>query len=85
MCIALPHRVLRVDGDVALIEQDAQPCAVSLLLLAETVEVGDYLLLQAGGFAVARLDAATAQQRLREARALLAAGGEAAFDRLGTE
>jgi hydrogenase expression/formation protein HypC len=83
MCIALPHRVLRVDGDVALVEHEAARCEVSLLLLVDEVAVGDYLLLHTGGFAVARLDAQTAQQRLREARELLTAGGAAAFARLG--
>ncbi len=84
MCIALPHRVVRVTGDVALIARDdGDPVEVSLLLLGESVAPGDYLLLQAGGFAMARLDADTARQRLRDARVLFAAGGEAAFNALG--
>lgn len=84
MCIALPHRVLRVAGDVALIERDdGETVEVSLLLLGECVAPGDYLLIQAGGFAMERLDADTAQQRLRDAHALFAAGGDAAFERLG--
>ncbi len=83
MCIALPHRVLALQGQSALVEVGAGTQEVSLLLLTEEVAAGDYLLVQAGGFAFARLDAEDALRNLREAHALLEAGGEPAFRDLG--
>jgi hydrogenase expression/formation protein HypC len=44
---------------------------VSLMLLDEPVAVGDYLLVQAGGFAFERVDAVRAQEALATMRQLL--------------
>ena len=47
MCLAIPHRVLRIDGERAEIEWDGEPrwvAAGGLLGLA----VGDYVLVHAG-------------------------------------
>lgn len=64
MCLAAPSRVLSVAQGMATTECFGQRREVSLLLLDELVAVGDYLLVQAGGFAFERMDAARAQAAL---------------------
>lgn len=50
---------------------------VSLLLMNEDVAVGDYLLIQAGGFAFERVDPARAEEALAMMRELMEQGGDA--------
>ncbi|MEI7538212.1 MAG: HypC/HybG/HupF family hydrogenase formation chaperone [Comamonadaceae bacterium] len=67
MCLAAPSRVLEVHDGMALTECFGQRRQVSLLLLEEDVVVGDYVLIQAGGFAFERVE----PQRARESLALM--------------
>ena len=67
MCLAAPSLVVEVRDGVALTECFGQRREVSLLLLDEQVVAGDYLLIQAGGFAFERVE----PQRAREALALM--------------
>ncbi len=67
MCLAAPSRVLEVHDGMALTECFGQRRQVSLLLLEEDVVVGDYVLIQAGGFAFERLE----PERARESLALM--------------
>lgn len=67
MCLAAPSRVLEVSDGTALTECFGQLREVSLLLMNEDVAVGDYLLIQAGGFAFERVE----PERAREALALI--------------
>jgi hydrogenase expression/formation protein HypC len=56
MCIAIPARVLEVCGMNARVERYGERLEVSLLLLAdEEVAPGDYLILQAGAWAVEKI------------------------------
>ena len=64
MCIAVPRKVLSVDGLVAEVETDAGRQSVSLTLMSEPVAVGDYVTLQAGRYVVGRMDAEEARLRL---------------------
>lgn len=64
MCLAAPSRVLEVREDTALTECFGQLREVSLLLLSEEIRVGDYLLIQAGGFAFERVEAEHAEEAL---------------------
>ncbi|MGL5283310.1 MAG: HypC/HybG/HupF family hydrogenase formation chaperone, partial [Plesiomonas shigelloides] len=57
MCIGIPSRVLSVNGQLACVDSFGQQREVSLLLLDEPVNVGDYLLVQVGGFAASRMSA----------------------------
>jgi hydrogenase expression/formation protein HypC len=50
---------------------------VSLLLMNEDVAVGDYLLIQAGGFAFERVEAERAEEALALMRELMEQGGDA--------
>ncbi|MDO8931207.1 MAG: HypC/HybG/HupF family hydrogenase formation chaperone [Rhodocyclaceae bacterium] len=64
MCLAAPSKVIEVRDGIALTECFGRQREVSLLLLDEEVAVGDYLLIQAGGFAFERVDAARAEEFL---------------------
>jgi len=71
MCLAAPSRVVAVAGETACVECFGRQRTVSLMLLDEPVAVGDYLLVQAGGFAFERIDAERAQEALATMRQLL--------------
>lgn len=77
MCLAAPSRVIEVRGGMALTECFGQTREVSLLLLSEDVAVGDYLLIQAGGFAFERVDCARAEEALALMQELMAQGDDA--------
>lgn len=64
MCLAAPSKVLEVRDGIALTECFGQQREVSLLLLDEDVAVGDYLLIQAGGFAFERVEPERAEESL---------------------
>lgn len=64
MCIAIPREVLSIDGLVAEVAAEDGPRTVILSLLSETVAVGDYVTLQAGRYAVSRMDPEEARLRL---------------------
>ena len=80
MCLAVPSRVVAVAGLVATVEAFGSRREVSLMLMAEEVAVGDYLLVQAGGFAFERLEAERAEDSLALMREILK-GESAARDR----
>ena len=77
MCLAAPSRVLELRDGMAVTECFGQQREVSLLLMNEEVAVGDYLLIQAGGFAFERVEAARAEEALALMRELLEQGGDA--------
>jgi hydrogenase expression/formation protein HypC len=71
MCIAIPSRVIATDGLVATVECFGQQRQVNLMLMAEPVALGEYLLIQAGGFAYEKVDAARAHEALELFRQIL--------------
>ncbi len=77
MCLAAPSRVIEVREGMAVTECFGQRREVSLLLLNEDVAVGDYLLIQAGGFAFERVEPARAAEALALMRELMEQGGDA--------
>lgn len=76
MCLAVPSKVIELDGDMATVEAFGETRQVSLLLMPEEVSLGDYLLIQAGGFAFERVDAERAADSLRAMRELMELGSE---------
>ena len=64
MCLGVPMQVVSVVDDVAIAEIDGVRREASLLMLAEPVAVGEYLIVHAG-FAIARIDAEEAEETLR--------------------
>ncbi len=58
MCLAIPAKVISVDGTTALVSIEDVEYKASLLLL-DDVNPGDYIMLHAG-FAIEKVDAAEA-------------------------
>ncbi|MCK9388948.1 MAG: HypC/HybG/HupF family hydrogenase formation chaperone [Sulfuritalea sp.] len=77
MCLAAPSRVIEVRDGTAITECFGQTREVSLLLLGDEVAVGDYLLIQAGGFAFERVETERAEEALALMQELMAEGGDA--------
>lgn len=71
MCIAIPGRVISISEDnMALIEVFGSKREVSLDLLDEPVNVGDYLVCHAG-YAIQRLDEDVALEKLAFLREII--------------
>ncbi len=62
MCLAIPMRLIEIDGAAGVAEVDGVTRQVRLDLLPE-VAIGDYVLIHAG-LAIARLDAEQAEETL---------------------
>jgi len=54
MCLAVPMKIIKVDGDEGTVEIDGVKRSVNISLL-ENVNKGDYVIVHAG-FAIERLD-----------------------------
>lgn len=65
MCIAIPSKVLQVDGMIATVERFGERLTVSLAALPETPQPGDYLIIMGGRHAVELLDPESAVETLR--------------------
>ena len=67
MCVGVPMQVVSIDGDEALAEIDGVRRTASLMLLADEVQVGDFVIVHAG-FAISRLDETEARETLEMMR-----------------
>ena len=74
MCLALPSRVVAIDGLIATVEAEGEQRKVNLMLLDEEIALGDYLLIQAGGIAFERVDQERAEETLRLMQDIAARG-----------
>lgn len=63
MCLAVPTKVLALEGNVATVDVQGVRARVRLDALGEEVALGDYLLVHAG-FAIRRLDPQDAAETL---------------------
>ena len=64
MCLGVPMKIVSRVGDDIVAEVDGVQKEASVILLADEVEVGDYIIVHAG-FAISRLDEEYAQETLR--------------------
>jgi hydrogenase expression/formation protein HypC len=64
MCLAIPSRVTEVSEAEAVVDHGGVKKRVRLDLLAEPVEVGDYLLIHTG-FAIQRILPGEAEETLK--------------------
>ena len=64
MCVGVPMQVISIDGDTIMAETDGVRRQASLMLLADEVKVGDFLIIHAG-FAISRLDEEEARETIR--------------------
>lgn len=85
MCLAAPSRVVALADGAATVECFGQQREVSLLLLDEPVAIGDYLLVQAGGFAFERMDAQAGEAALALMRELMQQDEAVSARRWGSE
>jgi hydrogenase expression/formation protein HypC len=68
MCLAIPMRIVEIEGLTGVADVDGISRKVRLDLLPE-VELGDYILVHAG-LAIARVDAGEAEETLSLLRKL---------------
>ncbi len=68
MCLAIPMRIIEIEGFTGVAEVDGVSRKVRLDLLPE-IEVGDFVLVHAG-LAIARVDAVEAEETLSLLRKL---------------
>lgn len=64
MCVGVPMQVVTVDGDDIVAEVDGVRRSASLMMLADEVKVGDFLIIHAG-FAISKLDEDEARETIR--------------------
>jgi hydrogenase expression/formation protein HypC len=64
MCMAIPSRVIALAGEMATVECFGEQRDVSLMLIEGELALGDYVLVQAGGFAYERVAPTAAQETL---------------------
>ncbi|MRR34364.1 HypC/HybG/HupF family hydrogenase formation chaperone [bacterium] len=75
MCLAVPMRIIDIQGENMVAEIDGVRREASLMMLNEEVKVGDFVLIHAG-FAISRLDEDEALETLDLMRECLALGEE---------
>jgi hydrogenase expression/formation protein HypC len=63
MCLGIPVRIIKIEGDKAEVETGGI-FQTALLTLLPDVQVGDYILLHAG-FAIQKIDEQEAKETLR--------------------
>ena len=86
MCIAVPAEVVSIDGPSALVDVYGERFLVSLMMMSEQVQPGDFVAVQAQRFAVnkiAREDAIAARHFFEEAFPELAIQARGSAHRLG--
>ncbi|MCM8789556.1 MAG: HypC/HybG/HupF family hydrogenase formation chaperone [Candidatus Omnitrophica bacterium] len=62
MCLAIPMKIIEINGKKALVEADGLKYMANLEFLSD-VRVGDYVIIHAG-FAIQKLDAKAAKETL---------------------
>lgn len=67
MCLGVPMQVIEIHNDMVIAEIDGVQREACLMMLEESVVVGDYVIVHAG-FAIARIDPEEAQETLRMMR-----------------
>jgi hydrogenase expression/formation protein HypC len=63
MCVAVPTKVVSVQDDMAVVDLSGARRSVSLLLMDDKVNSGDYVLVHAG-FAIRKIDEDYAKETL---------------------
>jgi hydrogenase expression/formation protein HypC len=64
MCLAVPSKVINIDNLLATVDVFGARREVSLILLPEEAQVGDYVLVHAG-FAIQKVDEAVALDSMK--------------------
>jgi hydrogenase expression/formation protein HypC len=64
MCVGVPSKIVKIDDSMAIIDVEGAQREVSLLLLDEEVQLGDYVIVHAG-FAIHKIHEEDAHENLR--------------------
>jgi hydrogenase expression/formation protein HypC len=63
MCLAVPSKIIRIKNSTATIDVYGAQRDISLLLLEDSVDIGDYVLVHAG-FAIQKIQEDIAEETL---------------------
>jgi len=64
MCLAVPSRIISINEMIATIDVHGARREISLMLLPEEVEEGEYVIVHAG-FAIQKMDREAGEEALR--------------------
>lgn len=64
MCLAIPSKVIELDGMSATVDVQGARREANLMLMPEEVNIGDYVLVHAG-FAIQKVDELAAKEAMR--------------------
>lgn len=64
MCLAVPSKIVEIDGYMATVDVMGLRKQVSLMLLPEEPKIGEYVLVHAG-FAINKMEPEEAQEALK--------------------
>lgn len=64
MCLAVPSKIIEIDGPMATVDVMGLRKQVSLMLLPEEPKIGEYVLVHAG-FAINKMEPAEAEEALK--------------------
>ncbi len=64
MCLAIPSEIVEKNGMIATVDVMGARRQVSLMLLPEEADVGDFVLVHAG-FAIQKIDREAAEESMR--------------------
>lgn len=64
MCVGVPMQIISIDGDDIVAEVDGVRRSASLMMLADEVKEGDFVIIHAG-FAISKLDEEEARETIR--------------------
>lgn len=75
MCLAVPMRVISIDGNDIVAEIDGVKREASLMIIDDEIQLGDYVVVHAG-FVISKLDEKEAQITLQLMREMMPAGAQ---------
>ncbi|HKZ56761.1 MAG TPA: HypC/HybG/HupF family hydrogenase formation chaperone [Thermodesulfovibrionales bacterium] len=64
MCVGVPSKIIRIEDHTAVVDVLGAQREISLLLLSEDIQVGDYVIVHAG-FAIQKIQEEDAHENLR--------------------
>ncbi len=70
MCLAIPSKVINIEDMMATIDVYGARRDISLFLMPEEVNIGDYVLVHAG-FAIQKVDEEAARESLKYIKQIL--------------
>jgi hydrogenase expression/formation protein HypC len=64
MCLAIPSKIIQIEDTLATVDISGLTTQISLLLMPEMVNIGDYVLIHAG-FAIQKISQDAANDTLK--------------------